>query len=194
ASIAQPSVCQDSTPVRPAKAPLFMCSYAKTNIRSSYDESLPQKARGGPPVQLDRWAAAGRKNRLALAQGAEAGIRTGRAGVLEFVIVGLNFAPAAAGGSSGSEDGGGATFGISRSDGMASSFGCGRPLTSWSQPQPAFGPGKARSRSSRAAVRSRRCSTARFCTQLGSAPSEITTLSCCKIVPLANSNPASTLL
>ncbi len=54
--------------------------------------------------------------------------------------------------------------------------------------------GAARSRSTRALVRSRRCSTARFWAATGIGPSEMVTLSCCKIVPLAYSKPAMALL
>src|SRR5262249_36396220 len=108
-------------------------------MRSSYGELRPQKALGGPSVQMDGRAAEGRDNRSTSARGVEAGIRIGRPGVVELVIDGLvAFGAAPAGGISGSEDGGGAIFGMSSSDGMASSFGCGRPLTSWSQPQPPF--------------------------------------------------------
>src|SRR5581483_255953 len=49
--------------------------------------------------------------------------------------------------------------------------------------------GSGRSRSFRATLRSRRCSTARTCTQFGSAPSPIVTLSYGRIVPLANWKP-----
>src|SRR5262245_4207683 len=101
-------------------------------------------------------------------------------------------APGEGAGVSGSDAGGGATLGISVSDGAVLAGTTADPQPSVPQPLPATG--RARSRSWSAAVRSRRCSTARFWAQQGRPASPMTTLSCWRIVPLLHSQPTMLLL